>query len=109
MRIYTRGENQSLVINHNVTVTVLRVFSDHVRIAISVTHDSTFDGLELDDSSLDNSLLDDSTPLDAIGSDDSNDRRRGGRSKVNTEYWETDLYLPENVNLEDVELELSQR
>jgi carbon storage regulator CsrA len=64
MRVYTRGENQSLVIGDDVIVTVLRVFSDRVRVGIT-------------------------TP---------NNLPR---------YRETDLFLPDNTNLEDVELELS--
>ncbi len=35
MRIYTRGENQSLLINREINVTVLAVYPDHVRIGIS--------------------------------------------------------------------------
>lgn len=35
MRIYTRGENQSLLINREITVTVLDIFPDHVRIGIA--------------------------------------------------------------------------
>ena len=34
MRIYTRGENQCLLIDHEITVTVLGVYSDHVRLGI---------------------------------------------------------------------------
>lgn len=34
MRIYTRGENQSLLINREITVTVLAVYPDHVHIGI---------------------------------------------------------------------------
>jgi carbon storage regulator CsrA len=35
MRIYTRGENQSLVINREITITVLAVYPDHVHIGIN--------------------------------------------------------------------------
>jgi carbon storage regulator CsrA len=64
MRVYTRGENQSLVIGDDIVVTVVRVFPDRVRIGITTPH---------------------------------NEPR----------YRETDLFLPDNTNLEDVELELT--
>jgi hypothetical protein len=64
MRVYTRAQNQALWIGNDITVTILAVFPDHVRVGISAEH---------------------SEP----------------------QYWETDLYLPENTNLENVELELS--
>ncbi|MDB5385656.1 MAG: Global regulator protein family [Planctomycetaceae bacterium] len=64
MRVYTRGENQSLVIGRDIVVTVLQVFPDHVRVGIA-------------------------TP------------------QSEPQYWEADLFLPEDTNLEDVELELS--
>lgn len=35
MRIYTRGENQSLLINREINVTVLAIYPDHVRIGIA--------------------------------------------------------------------------
>lgn len=35
MQIYTRGENQSLVINREITITVLAVYPDHVHIGIN--------------------------------------------------------------------------
>lgn len=35
MRIYTRGENQSLLINHEITLTVLAIHADHVRVGIN--------------------------------------------------------------------------
>ncbi len=34
MRIYTRGENQSLLIDHEIVVTVLAIYPDHVRVRI---------------------------------------------------------------------------
>jgi carbon storage regulator CsrA len=43
MRIYTRGENQSLLINREITVTVLAVYPDHVRVGISSPrHEPTY-------------------------------------------------------------------
>ena len=64
MRIYTRGENQSLVINHEINVTVLAVYSDHVRLGINAPrHDPA--------------------------------------------YWETDIYLPDHLDAESIELELT--
>lgn len=65
MRIFTRGENQSLLIDQDITLTVLGVYPDHVRLAISAPR---------------------SSPT----------------------YWETDLYLPEGIDLESIELELSR-
>jgi len=64
MRIYTRGENQSLVIDGDITITVLGIHPDHVHVGIhSPRHEPT--------------------------------------------YWETDLFLPEGVDVEQIELELT--
>lgn len=38
MRIYTRGEKQSLLINHEITLTVLAIHADHVRVGINSPH-----------------------------------------------------------------------
>ena len=64
MRIYTRGENQSLVIDHEIVVTVLAIYPDHVRVRI-----------------------------------------HSPRNEPAT--WDADLFLPEDVSLESVELELT--
>lgn len=43
MRIYTRGANQCLLIDREITVTVLAVHSDHVRIGVhSPKHDPAY-------------------------------------------------------------------
>jgi len=85
MRIYTRGENQSLLIGHNVTVTVLQVFSDRVRLGITMRHD------------------------DRGGPPDETLEPSGFDAPGAPTYWETELFLPDNTNLENVELELSLR
>ncbi|MES2790757.1 MAG: carbon storage regulator [Planctomycetota bacterium] len=64
MRIYTRGEKQSLLIDHEITVTVLAIYPDHVRIRIHAP-----------------------------------------RNVPST--WESDLFLPDDVSLESIELELT--
>ena len=38
MRIYTRGANQSLRIDQEITITVLSVHSDHVKLAVHSPH-----------------------------------------------------------------------
>lgn len=38
MRIYTRGENQCLLIDREITVTVLAIYPDHVHIGIASPH-----------------------------------------------------------------------
>lgn len=63
MRIYTRGENQSLLIDHEIVVTVLAIYPDHVRVRIhSPRHEPAT--------------------------------------------WESDLFLPDDVSVESLELEL---
>lgn len=89
MRVYTRGENQSLAIGDDVIVTVLQVFPDHIRVGITAP-DREHDG---------NGRGDDES--------ESNASSRCKPRCCKPRYWETDLYLPENLNLEGMELELS--
>jgi hypothetical protein len=101
MRVYTRSENQSLVIGHNVSVTVLRVYPDHVRIGIRLPRECPRQarcGLGEDDSEFE--CFDN----DQTASDEMIVELENGQ-----DYWETDLFLPDGMNLEDVELELSVR
>ena len=64
MRIMTLGEDQSLLIDNEIEVTVLAIYPDHVRVRI-----------------------------------------HSPRNEPAT--WESDLFLPDNVSLESVELELT--
>ena len=64
MRIYTRGENQSLLIDHEIIVTVLAIHPDHVRVRIHAPQHEPAT-------------------------------------------WESDLFLPDDINLENIELELT--
>ena len=64
MRIMTLGEDQSLLIDNEIEVTVLAIYPDHVRVRI-----------------------------------------HSPRNEPAT--WESDLFLPEDVSLEPVELELT--
>ena len=64
MRIYMRGENQSLLIDHEIIVTILAIYPDHVRVRI-----------------------------------------HSPRNEPTT--WESDLFLPDDVSLDSIELELT--